>query len=112
MKGINGTLFAYGQTASGKTHTIMGEPAELGIVPLAVKDIFEHINNSPSREFLLRASYMEIYNEEINDLLDHGKAEGAIKLRTTVTNEVAIDNLSEHRYTSSIPLLNTLSDKI
>ena len=39
-----GTLFAYGQTASGKTHTIMGDTAEPGIVPLAIQDVFNHIN--------------------------------------------------------------------
>ena len=39
-----GTLFAYGQTASGKTHTIMGDESEPGIVPLAIQDIFNHIN--------------------------------------------------------------------
>lgn len=40
---FSGTLFAYGQTASGKTHTIMGDKSELGIIPLAVQDVFNHI---------------------------------------------------------------------
>ncbi|XP_052201569.1 kinesin-like protein KIN-7C, mitochondrial [Diospyros lotus] len=70
MQGINGTVFAYGVTSSGKTHTMHGEQKSPGIIPLAVKDVFEIIQETPGREFLLRVSYLEIYNEVINDLLD------------------------------------------
>ncbi|EFJ10522.1 hypothetical protein SELMODRAFT_127882 [Selaginella moellendorffii] len=69
VKGINGTVFAYGQTSSGKTYTMRGSPGEPGIVPLSVLDVFANIQKAEDREFLLRVSYMEIYNEEINDLL-------------------------------------------
>ncbi len=60
MGGFNGTVFAYGQTSSGKTHTMRGTPTEPGIIPLAVSEIFEHISNTQDREFLLRVSYMEV----------------------------------------------------
>ncbi|OMO78503.1 hypothetical protein COLO4_24737 [Corchorus olitorius] len=70
MQGINGTVFAYGVTSSGKTHTMHGEQKSPGIIPLAVKDVFATIQETPDREFLLRVSYLEIYNEVINDLLD------------------------------------------
>nr|VDD43226.1 unnamed protein product [Brassica oleracea] len=70
MSGINGTVFAYGVTSSGKTHTMHGEQRSPGIIPLAVKDVFSIIQETPEREFLLRVSYLEIYNEVINDLLD------------------------------------------
>ncbi|KAK3013093.1 hypothetical protein RJ639_008154 [Escallonia herrerae] len=70
MDGINGTVFAYGVTSSGKTHTMHGEQKSPGIIPLAVKDVFGIIQETPGREFLLRVSYLEIYNEVINDLLD------------------------------------------
>ncbi|KAH8515878.1 hypothetical protein H0E87_004340 [Populus deltoides] len=70
MKGINGTVFAYGVTSSGKTHTMHGEQKSPGIIPLAVKDVFGIIQETPGREFLLRVSYLEIYNEVINDLLN------------------------------------------
>uniref|UniRef100_A0ACD5URV3 Uncharacterized protein n=1 Tax=Avena sativa TaxID=4498 RepID=A0ACD5URV3_AVESA len=70
MEGINGTVFAYGVTSSGKTHTMHGEQKSPGIIPLAVKDVFSIIQDTPGREFLLRVSYLEIYNEVINDLLD------------------------------------------
>lgn len=70
MQGINGTVFAYGVTSSGKTHTMHGEQKSPGVIPLAVKDVFGIIQETPEREFLLRVSYIEIYNEVINDLLD------------------------------------------
>ncbi|KAK3228736.1 hypothetical protein Dsin_000617 [Dipteronia sinensis] len=69
VRGFNGTVFAYGQTNSGKTHTMRGSHTEPGVIPLAVHDLFEIIQEDVDREFLLRMSYMEIYNEDINDLL-------------------------------------------
>ncbi|KAF3323771.1 kinesin-related protein 11 [Carex littledalei] len=69
IDGFNGTAFAYGQTSSGKTYTMNGSDKDPGIIPLAIKDIFDTIQKIPEREFLIRVSYMEIYNEEINDLL-------------------------------------------
>lgn len=70
MEGVNGTVFAYGVTSSGKTHTMHGDQNSPGIIPLAIKDVFSIIQDTPGREFLLRVSYLEIYNEVINDLLD------------------------------------------
>ncbi|KAL8151389.1 hypothetical protein V2J09_021197 [Rumex salicifolius] len=70
MEGVNGTVFAYGVTSSGKTHTMHGDQSTPGIIPLAIKDVFSIIQDSPGREYLLRVSYLEIYNEVINDLLD------------------------------------------
>ncbi|KAI9034471.1 kinesin-related protein [Hyaloraphidium curvatum] len=72
LDGFNGTIFAYGQTGSGKTHTMIGEPdpPELqGIALRAFDHIFGHIARTPSKQFLVRASFLEIYNEEIRDLL-------------------------------------------
>ncbi|XP_020202926.1 kinesin-like protein KIN-7K, chloroplastic isoform X3 [Cajanus cajan] len=104
MEGINGTIFAYGVTSSGKTHTMHvlmiikpylnhkkkflmvlihailhggcntefldGDQRSPGIIPLAVKDAFSIIQETLNREFLLRVSYLEIYNEVVNDLLN------------------------------------------
>ncbi|CAN8259665.1 unnamed protein product [Cochlearia groenlandica] len=70
MEGINGTIFAYGVTSSGKTHTMHGDQRSPGIIPIAVKDAFSIIQETPDREFLLRISYLEIYNEVVNDLLN------------------------------------------
>ncbi|KAH7291967.1 hypothetical protein KP509_29G044300 [Ceratopteris richardii] len=70
MEGVNGTVFAYGVTSSGKTHTMHGDQNSPGIIPLAIKDVFNFIQDTPGREYLLRVSYLEIYNEVINDLLN------------------------------------------
>ena len=75
LKGYNGTIFAYGQTGCGKTHTMQGyaDPPELrGIIPNSFDHIFDHIqvaSQGERKEFLCRCSYLEIYNEEIRDLL-------------------------------------------
>ncbi|KAK8949239.1 Kinesin-like protein NACK2 [Platanthera zijinensis] len=69
IEGFNGTAFAYGQTSSGKTFTMNGSQVDPGIIPQAVRDIFYTTHMIKNREFLIRVSYMEIYNEEINDLL-------------------------------------------
>ncbi|KAK7321625.1 hypothetical protein VNO77_32451 [Canavalia gladiata] len=69
LDGFNGTAFAYGQTSSGKTFTMNGSETDPGVIPRAVRDIFAKIETMSDREFLIRVSYMEIYNEEINDLL-------------------------------------------
>lgn len=67
---LTGTIFAYGQTASGKTYTMKGEGKKMpGIIPIAIQEIFNFIKETNNREFLLRVSYLEIYNEIINDLL-------------------------------------------
>ena len=73
LEGYNGTIFAYGQTGTGKTHTMTGvesDPKEKGIMPRSFEDIFKRIEgDSEQTQFLIRASYLEIYNEEIRDLL-------------------------------------------
>ncbi|OAD58797.1 Centromere-associated protein E [Eufriesea mexicana] len=79
VNGINGTVFAYGQTSSGKTYTMMGIEEEPGIVPLAVQHMFDAIANTTGREFLLRVSYLEIYNERVNDLLNKSGTDLKIK---------------------------------
>eukprot|EP00804_Cyclotella_cryptica_P021334 CCRYP_001575-RB/>CCRYP_001575-RB protein AED:0.04 eAED:0.04 QI:311/1/1/1/1/0.75/4/744/535 len=71
--GINGAIFTYGQTGSGKTFTMQGNDADggaCGIVQLAAKDIFNSINSELSgTECSVKVSYLEIYNEELRDLL-------------------------------------------
>ncbi|KPU73173.1 uncharacterized protein Dana_GF15126, isoform C [Drosophila ananassae] len=70
MQGFNGTIFAYGQTSSGKTYTMMGDNKNPGVMVLAAKEIFRQISEEKDRDFLLRVGYIEIYNEKIYDLLD------------------------------------------
>lgn len=54
LDGINGTIFAYGQTSSGKTYTMMGNKDSPGIIPLAVNNIFKLIESKSDRDFLIR----------------------------------------------------------
>ncbi|KAH8413266.1 hypothetical protein KR009_009345 [Drosophila setifemur] len=70
MQGFNGTIFAYGQTSSGKTYTMMGDTQNPGVMVLAAKEIFRQISDVKERDFLLRVGYIEIYNEKIYDLLN------------------------------------------
>ena len=71
LEGFNGTIFAYGQTGCGKSWTMQGPPSppELrGVIPNSFAHIFESVKASKDVEFLIRCSYLEIYNEEIKDL--------------------------------------------
>ncbi|VDM96246.1 unnamed protein product [Thelazia callipaeda] len=72
LEGFNGTIFAYGQTGTGKTFTMEGnhnEPHLRAVIPSAYHHIFKHIAQSQNQQYLVRASYLEIYKEEIRDLL-------------------------------------------
>lgn len=73
LEGYNGTIFAYGQTGTGKTFTMEGDRsrAEMkGIIPNSFAHIFGHIAKAEENvKFLVRVSYLEIYNEEVRDLL-------------------------------------------
>ncbi|KAI4350954.1 hypothetical protein L6164_005356 [Bauhinia variegata] len=64
LMGINATIFAYGQTSSGKTYTMRG------ITEKAVHDIYNHIMKTPERDFTIKISGLEIYNENVRDLLN------------------------------------------
>ena len=66
LKGMNGTIFAYGQTASGKTYTMEGSDTAPGILPLAVEQIFDEIEEKQHFQFLLHVSYIEVFNEVRN----------------------------------------------
>ena len=61
VEGFNGTVFAYGQTSSGKTHTMRGSATAPGIIPLSIQRVFSHIEAAQDREFLLRVSYIEVW---------------------------------------------------
>ena len=68
LQGYNGTIFAYGQTGTGKTYTMEGvakDPDKQGVIPRSFEHIFQHIAQSHDRQYLVRASYLEIYKEQI-----------------------------------------------
>ncbi|KAM9851141.1 kinesin heavy chain-like [Aulostomus maculatus] len=82
LGGYNGTIFAYGQTSSGKTHTMEGKLHDsqlMGIIPRIASDIFDHIYSMDENlEFHIKVSYFEIYLDKIRDLLDVSKTNLAV----------------------------------
>uniref|UniRef100_A0A2K6D247 Kinesin family member 27 n=1 Tax=Macaca nemestrina TaxID=9545 RepID=A0A2K6D247_MACNE len=76
IEGYNATVFAYGQTGSGKTYTIGGGhiasvvEGQKGIIPRAIQEIFQSISEHPSIEFNVKVSYIEVYKEDLRDLLE------------------------------------------
>lgn len=72
LDGISGTVLAYGQTGAGKTFTISGSSTDFkyrGVIPRTVSDLYKEIQNRYEKQIIVRVSYVEIYNEQINDLL-------------------------------------------
>ncbi len=99
LDGYNGTIFAYGQTSSGKTHTMLGEDIEneeeRGIIPRLVTGIFNKIKQQPEDiEFSVRVSFVEIYNEKIQDLLDPKK--NNLKIHENKQQGVYVKDMTEN----------------
>jgi centromeric protein E len=117
MEGYHGTVFAYGMTGTGKTFSMQGTASSPGVIPLAITDIFSYIRETPSREFLLRVSYLEIYNERIHDLLSMPTGSGVggaplqdeIKLREDSKRGVYATPLKEEIVQSPTQLLRVIA---
>ncbi|CAD0096634.1 unnamed protein product [Aureobasidium mustum] len=108
MEGYHGTVFAYGMTGTGKTFSMQGTAMSPGVIPLAITDIFSYIRQNPAREFLLRVSYLEIYNEKIYDLLNPDSNE-EIKLREDPRRGVYATPLKEEIVQSPNQLLRVIA---
>ncbi|XP_063686306.1 kinesin-like protein KIF17 isoform X2 [Bolinopsis microptera] len=99
LEGYNGTVFAYGQTGCGKSFSMQGitdPPEQRGIIPRAFEHIFEQIDvDEADTKYLVQASYLEIYNEEIRDLL--GKdVKQKLELRESPDKGVYTQGLTQH----------------
>ena len=93
IEGFNATVFAYGATGSGKTYTMLGKNAtEKGIMPRAVSDLFKLLQKRKDKEFRIQVSYIEIYNEEIRDLLGNREE---LKLHEDPVKGVLIQGIKE-----------------
>jgi kinesin family protein 3/17 len=102
LEGYNATILAYGQTGTGKTHTMGGCSSHhplvsheaRGIVPRCMDEIFKCIEEctNPNARFLVRASYLQIYNEQLSDLLKHGVN---LTIREDGDRGVYVEGLSE-----------------
>ena len=98
LEGFNGTVFAYGQTSSGKTFTMTGPDVEdlelMGIIPRMVQTVFDTIRMSDDNiEFSVKVAYCEIYLEKIKDLLDISKVN--LSVHEDKTRGVYIEGLTE-----------------
>nr|XP_060637755.1 kinesin-like protein KIF15 [Anolis sagrei ordinatus] len=119
MNGYNGTIFAYGQTGSGKTFTMMGPPDSdnfthnlRGVIPRSFEYLFflierEKEKAGTGKSFLCKCSFIEIYNEQIFDLLDSASA--GLFLREHITKGVFVVGAVEQVLTSAAEAYQVLT---
>ncbi|KAK2071564.1 hypothetical protein P8C59_005976 [Phyllachora maydis] len=97
LDGYNATVFAYGATGCGKTHTITGTAQDPGIIFMTMQELFEKINErSDEKVTELSLSYLEIYNETIRDLLVPGGSKHGLNLREDSNQTVSVPGLTSH----------------
>lgn len=107
FEGYNGTIFAYGQTGCGKTFSMMGVPSDeklKGIIPRSFKHIVSIIQDTKDKNFLLRCSFIEIYNENIHDLLGKDTSKN-MDLRESKKKGIFIKGLN-------LPVVKTVDDML
>jgi kinesin family protein 18/19 len=98
LDGYNATVFAYGATGCGKTHTITGTSQQPGIIFMTMQELFEKIQEvQDTRVTEITLSYLEIYNETIRDLLVEGGSKTTLMLREDANQAVSVAGLSSHR---------------
>lgn len=100
IEGFNATVFAYGSTGAGKTHTMLGTDEEPGIMVRSLSDLFSIIESGNSNNIRVKLTYIEIYNETLRDLLGTGETlelrEDPIKGSQLVgVNEMEVNNSTE-----------------
>ena len=96
MQGYNASVFAYGATGAGKTYTMLGTEDEPGIMMLSIDELFRSIEEYyAERDYMLKVSYVEVYNENIKDLL-LDKADGEyLDLREDAVKGVMVAGVTE-----------------
>ncbi|KAI0122955.1 kinesin motor domain-containing protein [Xylariales sp. AK1849] len=102
FEGYHTCIFAYGQTGSGKSYTMMGTPDQPGLIPRTCEDLFQRIeaaqNETPNISYHVRASYFEVYNEHVRDLLVPvvpSQAPYYLKIRESPTAGPYVKDLTE-----------------
>ncbi|CAK4617175.1 hypothetical protein LEN26_014691 [Aphanomyces euteiches] len=113
MEGYNATIFAYGQTSSGKTFTMEGASIDddemRGIIPRTATELFARLMEADENmEFVVKVSYIEIYMERIRDLLDPYKTKTNLQVREDNDKGIYIDGVTELCVTSDEELLATM----
>ena len=99
LDGYNATVFAYGATGCGKTHTITGTAHQPGIIFMTMQELFEKVGDvQAEKESEITLSYLEIYNEQIRDLLNPGVGgKQGLMLREDANQAVSVAGLSSHK---------------
>ncbi|XP_036976300.1 kinesin family member 4 [Acanthopagrus latus] len=115
FKGYHATVLAYGQTGSGKTFSMGGtytaaqeNDSSVGVIPRVIRRIFEEKEKKADAEFLLAVSYLEIYNEDILDLLCASKDKPALSIREDPKEGIKIVGLTEKRVFSAQEMVGCL----
>ena len=97
LKGINSSIICYGQTGTGKTYTMTNlknyENSSKGILPRAIDDLYKNINSKNKQEISMKISYLQIYNNKINDLLIPERK--SLNIRENNEKGVYIEGLSK-----------------
>ena len=104
--GFNATVFAYGATGAGKTYTMLGNEENPGIMSLTLSELFTKIKSYPEREYTVKLWYLEIYNENIRDLL--GNNSENLELREDPNKGLIVNGITEMIPKSSEHILNIL----
>jgi hypothetical protein len=103
LEGYNATLFAYGATGCGKTHTIVGTETDPGIIYRTMKDLYLKIEQKKDVVFDVSLSYLEVYNEMIRDLLEPD-TDASLDVRED-ENHIVVSGLSSHSPSSADEIL-------
>uniref|UniRef100_A0A2S2N868 Kinesin-like protein n=1 Tax=Schizaphis graminum TaxID=13262 RepID=A0A2S2N868_SCHGA len=93
LSGMNGTIFTYGQTSSGKTHTMYGSKEDQGIIPRTFEYLFKDAKDHAKYNYKLQ--YIEIYNEKVYDLLAVQKSGNNVQFRIGKNGDIEYINLNE-----------------
>ncbi|GFS06209.1 kinesin-like protein [Elysia marginata] len=106
LNGYNCSVFAYGATGAGKTHTMLGSECEPGVIYLTMMDLYRQIEEQENdKTFDVAVSYSEVYNEQVRDLL---VPRGSLPIREDKTVGVIIAGLSLHKPKTAEELLHML----
>uniref|UniRef100_A0A1A8S180 Kinesin-like protein n=4 Tax=Nothobranchius TaxID=28779 RepID=A0A1A8S180_9TELE len=106
MNGFNCTVFAYGATGAGKTHTMLGSQNDPGVMYRTMKELFKRMDDAKEeKEFAVAFSYLEVYNEQIRDLLANV---GPLAVREDGSKGVVVQGLTLHKPKSADHILEAL----
>ncbi|XP_027482265.2 kinesin-like protein KIF18B isoform X3 [Zalophus californianus] len=107
LQGYNCSVFAYGATGAGKTHTMLGREGDPGIMYLTTMELYRRLEaHQEEKRFEVLISYQEVYNEQIHDLLE---PKGPLAIREDPDKGVVVQGLSFHQPTSAEQLLELLT---